>query len=376
MNKILFETVLSGHRMEYIHHLYMEMLNHKDDQFVLAVAEEFNKRKSDYDWPESENISFDFIPQDEADDANSGNMIVQAWKKSKLLRKYIKKHESQKVFLITLMKLLPFLPFFIPSRCKIVSIIYKIYLYEWKEYSFIRKLVEVLKYKLMVVSRCIQTIFILNDEATARYLNGLYQTSKFQYLVDPFNEINYVPKNIRSDLNIPEKNRVFLHFGGLQERKGTMEIVKALMLVDDKDRKDITVIFAGKVYNDIREHFYEELKKVKNLCQIIVFDKFCRVELLADLCMTCDLILIPYQVMAQSSGLLGYAAKYQKPVLGPSEGLIGKLIRKYNLGFTMPTVKAHSIVEGIIKQQAFCPDSRYINIIAVKTFVNQIFAHF
>ena len=74
MKKMLFETMLSGHRMEYIHHLYMEMLNHTDDQFEIVVAEDFNKRKSDYEWPSSENISFDFIPQDVADDANGGNM--------------------------------------------------------------------------------------------------------------------------------------------------------------------------------------------------------------------------------------------------------------------------------------------------------------
>ena len=376
MKKMLFETVLSGHRMEYIHHLYMEMLNHKDDKFVIVVAEEFNKRKSDYNWLESYNITFDFIPQAEAERANKGNIIAQALKKSKLLRGYIKKHESQKVFLITLMKLLPFLPFFIPSKCKIVSIVYKIYLYEWKKYSFMRKMIEVLKYKLMVNSRCIHAVFILNDEASARYLNGLYRTSKFQYLVDPYNKIDYTPHDLRGELGIPEGNRVFLHFGGLQRRKGTMEIIKALELLGEKDRNDVTVIFAGKIYKDIREEFYRELEKAEQICNIIVFDRFCSVELLADLCYSCTQILIPYQVMAQSSGLLGYAAQFQKPVLGPSEGLIGKLIREYNLGFTMPTEKAHSIAEGIEAQQTFCPDSRYINKMTVKTFVNQIFAHF
>lgn len=376
MNKMLFETVLSGHRMEYIHHLYMEMINHKDDCFIITVAEEFNKRKSDYNWPDSNNITFDFIPQVVAERVNKGNMISQAWKKSKLLRYYIKKHESQKVFLITLMKLLPFLPLFIPTKCKIVSIVYKIYLYEWKKYSFMRKMIEVLKYKLIVNSRCIHTVFILNDEASARYLNGLYRTSKFQYLVDPYNKIDYAPHDVRDELGIPEVNRVFLHFGGLQRRKGTMEIIKALELLGEKDRNDVTVVFAGKIYKDIREEFYRELENAKQICQIIVFDSFCSVELLADLCYTCDQILTPYQVMAQSSGLLGYAAQFQKPVLGPSEGLIGKLIRNYNLGFSMPTVKAHSIAEGIKMQKIFYPDSRYINKITVQTFVNQIFAHF
>ena len=376
MKKILFETVLSGHRMEYIHHLYMEMLNHTDDQFEIVVAEEFNKRKSDYEWPTSENISFDFIPQDVADDANGGNMYVQSWKKSKLLRRYVKKYNPESVFLITLMKLIPFLPFLISSKHKIVSIVYKIYLYEWKNYSPHRRIIEILKYKLITKSKCLNTVFILNDEASARYLNGLYKTTKFQYLVDPFNEIDYKPHDIRDELNIPKGNRLYIHFGGLQQRKGTMEIVKALSLLSEEDKKNITVVFAGKVYKDIREQFYRELDKVKNSCQILVFDNYCSVEFLADLCYSCDQILVPYQVMAQSSGLLGYAAQFKKPVLGPRDGLIGKLIKKYNLGFTIPSVKASSIAEGMMRRESFSPDNRYIEKIKVEKFKQQIFEHF
>lgn len=376
MTKILFETILSGHRMEYIHHLYMEMLNHTEDHFIIVVAEEFNKKRMDYSWPEAENVSFDFIPQNEADYTNEGNMFVQAWKKSKLLRRYVKKFEPQRVFLLTLMKLLPFLPLFLPSKCKVISIVYKIYLYEWEKYSLLRRMVEVLKYTLIVRSRCIKTVFILNDEASARYLNGLYHTNKFQYLVDPYNRIDYKPHSVRKELSISKGSRVFLHFGGLQERKGTMEILKALNMLSAEESRDVTVVFAGKVYEDIRAQFYLELQKVRSFCQIIVFDNYCSVEFLADLCYSCDQILIPYQVMAQSSGLLGYAAQFRKPVLGPSEGLIGKLIRKYHLGFTMTSVKAVGIAEGIKNTCFFSPDDRYIKKMTVQTFSNQVFAQF
>ena len=376
MKKMLFETVLSGHRMEYIHHLYMEMLNHSEDQFEIVVAEEFNKRKSDYDWPASENVLFDFIPQDWADNANGGNMYVQSWKKSKLLRRYVKKHNPEKVFLITLMKFIPFLPFLISSKLKIVSIVYKIYLYEWEDYSLFRKMVEVLKYKIISKSGCLDKVFILNDEASTRYLNYLYKTTKFQYLVDPFNEIDYKPHDIRDELNIPKGNRLYIHFGGLQQRKGTIEIVKALGLLSEDDKKNFTVVFAGKVYKDIREQFYRELDKVKNSRQILVFDNYCSVQFLADLCYSCDQILVPYQVMAQSSGLLGYAAQFKKPVLGPRDGLIGKLIKKYNLGFTIPSVKASSIAEGMMRRESFSPDNRYIEKIKVEKFKQQIFEHF
>ena len=46
---------------------------------------------------------------------------------------------------------------------------------------------------------------------------------------------------------------------------------------------------------------------------------------------------MPYHITNLSSGVIGYAALFGKPVIGPSKGLLGHLINKYQLGETVGT---------------------------------------
>lgn len=362
--------------MEYIHHIYMGMVSHSDNEYVIVVPEEFKEKRNNYEWPHCNHIRFDYIPSDKAINANIGGMLSQSWKKTSLLSKYVKKYKPSKVFLITLISYIPFLQFIISSRYKIVAILYKIYLYEWKEYSTCRKILELLKYKTIVWGGCVNTVLVLNDRSAATYLNKIYHTEKFRYLADPYNNIYYKPRDVRRELNIPVNNKVFLHFGGLQGRKGTIKILEAIELIPLQEAKAMTFLFAGKVYEDIRIKFYEQKKKIDKRSQVLLFDDYCTKEFLADLCYSCDYILIPYQVTAQSSGLLGYAAHYGKPVIGPSSGLIGKMIRKYNLGVMLKSVSPENIAGSIRSTIPQCDTTDYKNMTKVSEFVDQIFQFF
>ena len=186
---MLFETALSGHRMEYVHHLYMGMIMHPEHDYIIVVPDDFEKKKSDYEWPDRSNIHFDFISRQEIKKVYTGGLISCSWKKTKLVQNYLKKDNPQSVFLIQLISFIPFLPLLVAKKYQVSAIIYKIYLYEWRQYSIIRKLLEVLKYKLMVWSGCINTVFILNDYSAVSVLNRSYKTSKFKYLTDPVNRV-------------------------------------------------------------------------------------------------------------------------------------------------------------------------------------------
>ena len=60
-------------------------------------------------------------------------------------------------------------------------------------------------------------------------------------------------------------------------------------------------------------------------------------------------VLVPYQHVEQSSGIIGYAAQFNNPVIGPSEGLLGELISSYNLGYTITNINADRLAEIISK---------------------------
>lgn len=375
MKKLLFETDLGGHRMEYIHHIYMGMGEHRKDDFVIAVPQEFEDKKALYEWPEFENVRFVYIEGLRPLSTESG-FIRQSFYLSKMLRRYVKKVEADSVFLITLMGFIPGLLFYISSRVHVSGIIYKHYLYSWKKSSRIKKTLEVAKYLVMRYCSCLTTVFILNDTTVAAKLNKLYHTDKFQFLTDPFNAIDYQPQNIRKELQVGDGDKMFFHFGGLNRRKGTIDILESIKLLPQEELKRCVFVFAGKVYSAIRKEFYDILQTLPSEARVRVYDEFCTNEFIADCCTSSDFILIPYYATGQSSGLIGYAAYYGTPVIGPAEGLVGKLIRKYRLGITISEITPANIAQSVSDAKTFRVDSRYKDIIRVEHFNEEIFSYF
>ena len=66
-------------------------------------------------------------------------------------------------------------------------------------------------------------------------------------------------------------------------------------------------------------------------------------EKMADLFVTCDYVLIPYLAKGQSSGIVGHAVYYGKPVVVAGEGVIGKIVRKWKLGHLLRDSSEDSI---------------------------------
>lgn len=338
-NRILiFDTKVSGHHIEYVHHL-LQKANLSKDEYVFYLPKQFEKAKgNDLNWSYRDNISFHFFDVD--DRLEKVPLLLSSYRKCLLLKRAIREQNVTHVFLITLMEYIPFLSFIISrSNIRISGIIYQIYLYRWKSSSLLQKLMDVCKYLILTYSKCIDTIYVLNDRASVRRFNYLYHTNKYKFLVDPYVPLKVVNMDL-STLGIKEGNTVFFHFGSLAERKGTLDLLKAIKLINSERLSKSTFILAGRVSESIKDNFYTLLNDISflNICQIIVFDEFCDYELIAELCKRSDMLLMPYKVISQSSGLIGYAAQYNTPVLAPANGLIGKLVKKYKLGYLLKSV--------------------------------------
>ncbi len=336
---IVFEPDLKGHRLEYIHHIYIGALN-SDRTFHFVLSPLFNDVKDKFEWPGSDNISIHILEDEEQRIFSAGNGIKAFYNKYRIIKKYASHYKATIIFLVMLIQYLPIIPLFLFSKIKFVGIIYRIYLYNWKKDALKKKISEVIKWSLLSKISSVAKAFILNDSSASVYLNKKYSTSKFAYLPDPYSQITYKAKDKREDLGIDEQNKIFLHFGGLTRRKGTIDILDSLFKLNDEEKKHYTFIFAGEVYKDIKDEFYSKYNKLKDSINILLFDEFCSYEFLNDLCYTCDCILIPYHNTNQSSGIISYAAYYNKPVIGPANGLLGKIIRKYHLGITIEDLSA------------------------------------
>lgn len=371
MNRILiFNSTKGGHFTEWIQHLLNESYKDNKNKYYYVIP---NDRKQLIINNEKYNVNIEYLTEDEINYCNNHNLIFNAYKKTILLKKYAKKYNVNKIFLISLMHYLPFCCIMLSTKIEITGIIYRIYLYEWNNINILKKIIEISKYIVIKYSN-IKRAFILNGNFIAQYINDLYKTNVFKSIVDPFNKIEYNPQNLRNKYT-DNKSKIFIHIGALTERKGTITILDAIALLPEHDKDKFTFIFAGKVHEEIKKIFYEKVKLANKHASIIIFDHFCDDMFFNDLCYTCDGILIPYKNTTQSSGIIGWAAHYKKRVIGPSEGLLGKLIKTYKLGYRITNITPKKLKDSFYYDFSQ-NNTNYTNINQTCFFLETIFNEF
>ena len=367
-NILIFDIRTSGHHIEYINHLVRGAVNDTKNSYVFAL-----KYSDKIYQPNQKNISFVFIDDIRISSCLNTNKLLGAYRKSKLLFEYVTKYKINKIFLIYLMEYIPFL-FACPSNVKVSGIIYSIYLYFGSKPNSFSSLFNAGIYKMISIKRNFEPIFILNDSSSTAFLNRKFSTKKFFPLEDPFNAS--LGDDLKSELNVSSRSEInFLHFGCLCRRKGTMTILHAISLIPATDARKFKFVFAGKVDDDIKDEYYTLIKKLQPIYNIELHDRFCSESEIHHFCRTTDYILVPYSRTSASSGLIGYAAKYDKPVIGPSDGLLGKLIRKNSLGTTLKNVTPEALKESFYKKHK-CDGRKYIAKNSIDNFLKTIFKSF
>jgi glycosyltransferase involved in cell wall biosynthesis len=369
---IIFDQSIDGHHLEYVHHLFCKASEKPELLYYFVLHPDFDSKKSFLTWPTSPNIKIDYFTQEEIRSFKT-NTFTASYNLTIALKKRVKKFKATDVFLVNI---IPFLPFivFIGSKVNVSGIIYLIYLYRWKKSTLWIKIQDAVKFYLLSNFSIFSKIFLLNDIVAPKFLNRQYKTTVFNYLPDPFNEKPEKPAtDIRDELGIDENKIVFLHFGLLCGRKGTMEILKAINSNKLINSDNFVFIFAGSVQPEEKEEFYKLLDKNCKL-KTLVFDKYCEYEFLMSLCISCDYILIPYKNNEQSSGVLNYASYYNKPVIAGKDGLLGKIIKRYKLGLLMDNVDEKSIVNTInnINQKQIISDAAFLKNRKIENFTDLI----
>lgn len=375
MKTLIFDIYNTGHHLEYIHHLYNGAgQNYKNQQFVFIVHPNLLENSVNLFWDVYPNVNIIPIKESEFKIFNKSG-IRNSYHQCKLLKDYVNRTNSKKILLLSLVDLMPLLPL-ICSKFKISGIVYTIFTRK-ESRSLFKKIVDFLLYTLYSKANCFESIFLLNDAASCRLINRMFSTTKFKFLPDPAMKTAIINNiDIREKYNIPKEKRIFLHFGTLSARKGTLTILECIKLLPSDFLNKVAFIFAGRIEKEIENEFNRLLLKCNSLVQIIVINNFCSYELLAQFCLSSDALLIPYKITSNSSGLLGYSALYNIKVIAPAEGLLGNLVRYYNLGYTIKDLNKKKLSDKIIDIVANSAnvkfDSNYLEINNEYNFVKTI----
>lgn len=333
MKLLIVEPYITGHHLEYLHHLYMMSFKMPQSKFIFVLPSSFEEARSMFDWPENKNVLFDTSLPVQVRNAKHSSLIGSFKKSiyySKLTKKFFGKYSPDCLFSLDIMTLVPFLPFYI-RKVKTVGIVYDIYLRK-PDLNPRTKFASLCRFLSLSRSSIFQRVFILNDGRSADELNQIFDTKKFKYLPDPYVPIKSTNNDFRAQYGIDERSVVFAHFGSMTRRKGTLDIINVMSELSLEECSKYVFVFAGKVNDEIKAEFYEGVERNKNRVKMIIEDSFCSYDYLASLCSASNAILTPYHETCKSSGLIGYASQFRVPVIAYEGGLLGELITRYKLG--------------------------------------------
>lgn len=375
MKILIVEPYLSGHYLEYLNHIHQIARSYPNHDFVFVLSPQFHKVKGLLEWPICNNIKYDFsLPIQNL--SGNPNSLLSSLKKSiqtsRRISKYVKQYSPNYLFSIDLMSLVPFLPFFV-RKVSVIGIVYSIYL---RHKNSIRSIIaNKCRHYMLVKSNIFRTIYVLNDKKSTIELNHLYRTDKYKYLPDPYNSISSSESNFRIKYRIDREKLILSHIGFLTEQKGTLDILRAIKFLPDKEKKCYCFVFAGIISSDIREEFYSILNSLNNEVEIFVKDEFCSYSLLSSICQSSNALLIPYHDNSKSSGVIGYASQFGVPVICRKDGLLEEIVKEYQLGYLIKDGTPSSLLDSFRKikgQQISQPTKKYCETHSVSAFCNVI----
>ncbi|MFN3850072.1 MAG: glycosyltransferase [Spirosomataceae bacterium] len=178
-------------------------------------------------------------------------------------------------------------------------------------------------------------VFILNDHKAVAELNYYYQ-KVFHYLPDP--AFDYPFKEgleVRKYHNIDSNRVVFLIFGAIDNRKNVINILRAFQSLSPEIAQKAALLIIGKVAGFYVDEFSAEIEKTRSVqpnLSLITESRFVDDEEMESYFSQSDVILRMNVNFFASSGIVGSAAKFNKPLIVSDYGLVAEQIIEHKLG--------------------------------------------
>jgi glycosyltransferase involved in cell wall biosynthesis len=167
------------------------------------------------------------------------------------------------------------------------------------------------------------------DEAQLVVAKARYAGPAFHLLPDPWDgDFSLSQEEARAKLGIPMDRYVLLHYGIGDRRKGLHLSVRALS--ESPAEESLFLLCVGKVSQD--PEMLKELRTLEKRKRALVLNHYVS-DAEESLCFCAsDAVLLTYLQHFGSSGVLSLAAAAGKMVIASNEGLVGRRVRKHQLG--------------------------------------------
>lgn len=353
MNILFFDIDITGHHSEYISHIVDYLITTKtDDNYYFIVHPSFEEKFPAIINNSLKNNSIRFIKTTsvEIEKLDAVNRIKRSKNHFKLMNYYSLKYDVEVSYLLHMNVFQIALGLYkVPYKIKGILFMQftNMRIRSIRDYYYyLRRYFPML---LCIRNKNLDSVFLLNDRESANVLNTKFgKNNIFKYLADPIPFVESEKDfDIRAFYKIQENKKIFFHFGSLSERKGTLDILDAVYFLKD-NQNNATIILAGKATDEFAEILSERITQVQNTTgiQLIWDNSFLANDRVVALFNQCDVVLIPYKNAEASSGVLGHAISSYKKVIGPSNGLIGKMIREFVLGVSIEDITPEKLANA------------------------------
>lgn len=365
---MLFEMAIYGHHSVYIRHLVRYWCEQAlPGHFYIVVTAEFVEACAEVvaiaqQYPQA-NVSFlPLTPAEEATLTDSPSNFLQrkarAWEEWNLMCAYAKRLGATHCFLASF----DFFqwPFLLAQNppCPISSIYFK----PTFHYASFPGYVPTLKARIQQWQERLMLSMIFRQPYLHRLLcldplaiealdkGGLSQ-GKALVLADPVEavELQGLSHHLRERLNIEAQRKVFLLFGELTARKGVEQMLDAIALLPDELCQTLCFVLVGRCDPATKARFHARIVQVcrDRPVQIIEQYEFVSQQAVQDFFQLADVVLAPYQKHVGMSGILLQAAAAQKPVISADYGLMGELVRRYQLGLAVDSTQPIELMKAL-----------------------------
>jgi glycosyltransferase involved in cell wall biosynthesis len=226
-----------------------------------------------------------------------------------------------------------------------------------------RRIAKQRKTSLWLRSQSVRAVFLLNGERAADWLNTRFPDRPvFRAIPDPAPAGEGTTGVDDPGCSANGSSLIFLFPGALSARKGCDVLLDALARVRPETARAAEFVFLGPAEDGSRLRAdVDQLRARRPEVRLVLEDRFVpEAEFQAHFA-EADWILMPYLRPEYSSGILARAAAAGTPVLGPSDGLLGRLITRWSLGRTTgiePGALAHALDAAVREPMAPDPVSR------------------
>ncbi len=172
---------------------------------------------------------------------------------------------------------------------------------------------------------------------------------------DAMSSLDVMAENIRGDQcwpvptrAIPKRRVSLLAFGAMAPRKGILEVTHAMEALTDEELCEIDLHLLGRFDSGYRAAVEASTARLTARGALVeIEDDFVSEVHLHDALCRCNFVLAPYVNHIASSGVVGIAAQYGRPVLAQSTYQVGEEVRRNGLGLAVNCRNRNALINAL-----------------------------